>query len=180
MILKSFMVEKDVALLEQYQHVLIYGENDGIKEDIKQKIREKNKDSEIINLFQEQIVQNKNIILEEIKNASLFSAKKIIFLHEITDKFFSQITESLEIKNEDLKIYIFSQILEKKSKLRSYFEKEKKFGIIPCYQDNERTLINHINLKLKDYKGLSPQIVSLIISNSSLDRKIINSEILSK
>ena len=178
MILKSFMVEKNIALLKQYQYVLIYGENEGIKEDIRNKIKEKNKEYEIINLFQEEIIQNKNIILEEINNSSLFSSKRIIFLHEATDKIFKQILECLENKDKNLKIFFFSQILEKKSKLRNYFEKEKELGIIPCYQDNERTLINYINIKLKDYKGLSPQIVSFIISNSNLDRKIINNEIL--
>ena len=35
-----------------------------------------------------------------------------------------------------------------------------------------------VNFKLKGYKGLSPQIVSLIMSNSSQDRKIINNEII--
>ena len=39
------MIENNIALLEQYEHVLLYGENEGIKEDIKNKIKEKNKDS---------------------------------------------------------------------------------------------------------------------------------------
>jgi len=178
MILKSFMVENNIALLEQYEHVLLYGENEGIKEDIKNKIKEKNKDSEIIILFQEEILNNKNILSEQINNSSLFNSKRIIFLHEITDKSFTQIKECIENKKEDVIIYIFSPILEKKSKIRSHFEKDSKLGIIPCYKDNERTLANYVNFKLKGYKGLSPQIVSLIISNSSLDRKIINNEII--
>ena len=178
MILKSFMIENNIALLEQYEHILLYGENEGIKEDIKNKIKEKNKDSEIITLFQEEILGNKNILSEQINNSSLFNSKRIIFLHEITDKSFAQIKECIENKKEDVGIYIFSPILEKKSKIRSHFEKDTKLGIIPCYKDNERTLTNYINLKLKGFKGLSPQIISLIISNSSLDRKIINNEII--
>tara|TARA_B100001996_G_scaffold380925_1_gene369343 strand:+ start:466 stop:1470 length:1005 start_codon:yes stop_codon:yes gene_type:complete len=178
MILKSFIIEKNISLLEEYENILIYGENDGIKEDLREKIKEKNVDSEIINIFQEEILKNKNLLLKEVKNLSLFNNKKIIFLHEITDKIYKEITECLENKTKETKIYIFSQILEKKSKLRNYFEKDKKFGIVPCYQDNERTLVNYINLKLKDFKGLSPQIINLIISNSSLDRKIINNEII--
>ena len=178
MILKSFIVEKNISLLEEYENILIYGENDGIKEDLREKIKEKNIDSEVINIFQEEILKNKNLILKEVQNLSLFNNKKIIFLHEITDKLYKEIIECLESKTKETKIYIFSQILEKKSKLRNYFEKDKKFGIVPCYQDNERTLINYVNLKLKDFRGLTPQIINLIISNSSLDRKIINNEII--
>ncbi len=178
MLIKSFIVEKNISLLEEYENVLIYGENDGIKEDLREKIKEKNNDSEKINIFQEEILKNKNLLLKEVQNLSLFNNKKIIFLHEITDKTYKEIIECLENKTKETKIYIFSQILEKKSKLRNYFEKDKKFGIIPCYKDNERTLINYVNLKLKDFKGLTPQIISLIISNSSLDRKIINNEII--
>ena len=171
------MIENNIALLEQYEHVLLYGENEGIKEDIKNKIKEKNKDSEIIIFFQEEIMNNKNILSEQINNSSLFNLKRIIFLHEITDKSFTQIKECIENKKENVRIYIFSSILEKKSKIRNHFEKNDKLGIIPCYKDNERTLANYINFKLKGYKGLSPQIISLIISNSSQDRKIINNEI---
>ncbi len=177
MILKNFIIEDNISLLEQYNFLLLYGENDGFKEDMKDKIKEKNKDSEIIILFQEEILNNKNILIDQINNSSLFNSKRIIFLHEITDKVFKQIIECTEYQDKDTKIYIFSPVLEKKSKLRNYFEKDKKLGIVPCYKDNERTLIKYINLKLKDYKGLSPQIISLIVSNSSLDRKIIKNEI---
>ena len=97
----------------------MYGENDGIKEDIKNIIKEKNKNSEMIVLFQEEILENKNILSEQINNSSLFNSKRIIFLHEVTDKSFVQIKECLENKKEDIKVYIFSPILEKKSKIRN-------------------------------------------------------------
>ena len=172
------MIENNIALLEPYNYVLLYGENEGIKEDIKDQIKKKNKDSEVIILFQEEILKDKNILSQHINNSSLFSTKKIIFLHEITDKSFGQIKESAENKKEDISIYIFSPILEKKSKIRNLFEKNQDLGIIPCYKDTERTLANYINYKLKGYKGLSPNIVSLIISNSSHDRKTINNELI--
>ena len=37
----------------------------------------------------------------------------------------------------DNKIYLFSDILDKKSKLRAFFEKSKKYGVVACYPDNE-------------------------------------------
>ena len=74
-------------------------------------------------------------------------------------------------------IYIFCDSLEKKSKIRNYFEKETNLAVIPCYQDNERTLQNYINHNLKGFHGLTPEVTNLIIKNSHEDRKIISSEI---
>jgi len=177
LILKSYIVEQDINILEKYISTILYGENDGIKEDIKKEIKNKNKNSEIINLFQEEIIKNKNILIDQINNSSLFSSKKIIFLHEASDKIFEQLVKCLEKKVEDIKIYIFANILEKKSKIRNYFEKESNLGIIACYQDNERTLSNYISSKLKGYNGLTPSIINLIINNCNLDRKLISGEI---
>ena len=38
MILKSYIVEQNVRVLTNYQATLIYGENDGIKDDFKKKL----------------------------------------------------------------------------------------------------------------------------------------------
>tara|TARA_B100000780_G_scaffold208743_1_gene148833 strand:+ start:605 stop:1597 length:993 start_codon:yes stop_codon:yes gene_type:complete len=176
-ILKSYIVEKDIKILDKYQAVLLYGENDGIKDDIKSKLKILNKDAEIINFFENEIIKNRNILYENIINESLFSEKKIIFIQSATDKILSEISESLEKENLNIKIFIFSDNLDKKSKLRSLFEKEKKLTIIPCYEDNERTMITYINQELAGYKGLTGELINLIISNSNTNRKIIQSEI---
>ena len=44
MILKSYIVEKNFDVLGNYQAVLLYGENDGIQDDIKLKLKDENKD----------------------------------------------------------------------------------------------------------------------------------------
>ena len=77
----------------------------------------------------------------------------------------------------DLKIFLFADLLDKKSKLRSYFEKSKIFGVVPCYNDSEITIKKIITQKLKDYTGLTPQIINLIIQNSSLERNKVLNEI---
>ena len=59
MILKSYIVEQDVEVLNNYQATLIYGENAGIKDDIKNKIRKQNKHSEIITFFESDILKKK-------------------------------------------------------------------------------------------------------------------------
>jgi len=176
-ILKSYIVEQDIEILNSYNSTLIYGENEGIKDDIKDAIKKRNNNSEIINFYEDDILKN-NYLYESIHNPSLFNEKKIILLHETSDKIYSQIIECLDKENKNIDIYIFSQNLEKKSKLRSFFEKGKKLAIFPCYKDNERTLITYINNELKGFKGLTGEIVNLIINNSNMDRRIIKNELL--
>ena len=177
MILKSYIVEQNLDILNDYQAVVIYGENEGIKNNIKIKLKEINKNSEIISFFEDEITKNKNLLYENIANESLFNEKKIIFIQSATDKILNEVIECLEKYNPNTKVYIFSENLDKKSKLRNLFEKEKKLAIFCCYEDNEKILINYINNELNGYKGLTGEIVNFIISNSSLNRKIIQSEI---
>ena len=177
MILKSYIVEQNTAILNDYQATLLYGENSGLKEDIKLKIKDQNKKAEIFFFFEEEILKNKNILYENFANDSLFSEEKIFFLEQATDKILEQILEVLEKKNEKIKIYIFSEILDKKSKLRNLFEKDKRVAIFPCYEDTEKTLINYIVKELAGFKGLTGEIINLIITNSGSNRKIIQNEI---
>ena len=72
---------------------------------------------------------------------------------------------------------MFSDILEKKSKLRNYFEKSKHTGIIPCYADNEISIKKIILEKLKNFKGITPNILNIIVDNSNLDRSKLHNEL---
>ncbi len=177
MILKSYIVENDLSILQKFKTVLFYGENEGAKDDFKKKIIKGNNDSEIINIFHDEVFKNKELLNNLTTNASLFSQKKVIFIHEASDKIFDLILDSIENIKEDTKIFIFSNILEKKSKLRNFCEKSDKVGIIACYQDTEITLRKYINTNLKMCKGLTPEITNIIIQNSNLNRKIIKDEI---
>ena len=178
MILKSYIVEQNLEILNSYQGTLIYGENIGIKDDIKQALKDKNKNTEIITFFEDEILKNKNILYQNVFNESLFSEKKIIFILGASDKIHNIILECLEKDNNNVKIYIFSEKLENRSKLKDLFAKSKKLAIFPCYKDNERSLINYINKELREFKGLSGEIINLIISNSNMDRRVILSEIM--
>ena len=177
MILKSYIVEQQPKLLSGYKSVLLYGENEGIKNDIKSKLKDLNKGSEIIIFFESEILKNNNILYKNIINESLFNETKIIFIHSASDKIFNEISESLVKVNNNVKIYIFSDSLDKKSKLRALFEKEKDLAVFACYVDNERTLINYINKELIGYKGVTGELLNIIIGNSGSNRKIIQNEI---
>ena len=178
MILKSYIVEQNLEILKTYSATLLYGENQGIMDDIKNELEKTNSNAEFLNLFEEEILKNKNILYENIINDSLFNDTTVIFIHGASDKIFNQISESLEKIKTNIKIYIFSENLDKKSKLRNLFEKSKNFSVVPCYEDNEKTLINYITKELYGYKGLTGEIINLIINNSNMNRKTIQNEIL--
>ena len=171
------MVEHNVGILKNYQATLMYGVNNGIKDIIKSQLKNLNKDAETIIFFEEEVLKTKNILYENIINESLFNEKKIIIIQEATDKIFNEIYECLKKENNNIEIYICSENLDKKSKLRNHFEKSKKLAILPCYEDNERTLINYITKDLNGYKGLTGEIINFIITNSNKNRKIIQSEL---
>jgi len=177
-ILKSYIVEQNLKILDNYNSVLLYGENAGIKHDIKINIKNLNKDSEIINFFEDEIIKKKDVLYESVFNESLFNEKKIIFINTATDKILYEISECLDKDKKNTKIYVFAENLDKKSKLRDLFEKEKSLAIIACYEDNEKTLINYINKELYGYKCLTGELANIIITNSSSDRKIIQNEII--
>ena len=121
-------------------------------------------------------MKNENILFNEINNISLFEKEKIIIIDNADDKILETLKQ-IEDKTYEIKIYIFSEILEKKSKIRNYFEKSKKYGIVPCYQDNEIGLKKIINNKLKGYEGLTPYNVNLIFENCDFDRSKLLNEI---
>lgn len=176
MIYKSYVLEESLRSIINCKIFLFYGENQGLKKEFKEKLIIENKSSETLNLFQDEIIKNKNILINEVNNKSLFNQKKIIFINQASDKIFETL-EDISQSLDDEKIFIFSEILDKRSKLRNYFEKSKSFGCAACYQDNELTIKKIILKKLKGYQGLTSQIINQIIQNTNLDRNKVNNEI---
>ena len=176
MIYKSYLVEENTEILKN-KLVLIYGENLGLINDLKIKILEKNQKSKILKFNQDEILKKENVFFEELNNRSLFEEKKVFFIDNINDKFLKIVEQVLSLENEN-SIFLYSDILEKKSKLRNFFEKEKKTDIVPCYQDNEITLKNIISKNLKDYSGLTTVIINLIIDSCGNSRTKIRNEII--
>ena len=177
MILKSYLLEQNISLIDKYFINLIYGENIGMKDDIKGQIKIYFKNHEKILLTQDEILKKKDILIEQVENTSLFSSKKIIFINEVTDKIKDIIYDIAQKPKDDLKIFLFAQTLEKKSTLRKNFEKDNIHGIVACYQDNEKTLGEYTRRKLRDYSGVTQQMINFLIKNCNLDRKTLSNEI---
>ena len=174
MIYKSYLIEKNFSINEKL--TLFYGENLGLKNFFQKKIKEHNKDNEIIIYNQEDILKDENQIYNEILNRSLFNVKKVFLVNGVSDKIIDQI-QKIEQIIDDRKIYFFSEVLEKKSKLRNYFEKSANTAIIPCYSDNEIAIKKIIQERLSGFKNLNNQTINLILNSCGLDRVKINNEI---
>ena len=175
MIHKSYLIEENIDQLKN-NIVLFYGENLGLKNDFRDKIKLKFKNTKILRYTQEEVLKSSDIIINEIRNISLFDDQKILLIDQVNDKLLNLIEELTTIDNET-KIFLFADVLEKRSKLRSFFEKSKNCDVVACYKDNEINLKKLISNKLKEYSGVTPQLINTLIENCSLDRIKLNNEL---
>ena len=151
MIVKSYEVQKKITNLSKYNLFLLYGENDGLKKDIKEiiKISQVNPNLEFLSLYENDVIDREEIFYNSIYSGSLYSNKKIITIYATTDKIIKKISDIYAKYPENVFLKFFSEILDKKSKLRNFFETNKKTICIPCYLDSERDLITIAQSELK-------------------------------
>src|SRR6056300_238344 len=172
MILKSYEINK---IKHSINHlILFYGKNEGLKKEALN-ILIKNKNN-ISNYEEKEILDNENSFIETILSKSLFDPQKFIIIKRATDKILKTI-EILHLKNlEDTTIILNSDSLEKKSKLRSLFEKDKTLVCVPFYPDNDQTLSKLANNFLREKKvSISASNINLIINKCAGDReKLLN------
>ena len=175
MIYKSYLIEQNINLLDK-NLFLFYGENLGLKNELKDKIKFQNKNAEIINLSQDDIINNIDNFFNEILNISLFDEKKIYFINHVNDKILEAI-KKIEPKIDSQKFYLMSELLDKRSKVRNYFEKSNNCGIVACYNDNEISFKKIIIERLKNYKGVTTENINLISDKCNLNRDKLNNEL---
>ena len=169
MIIKSYEIEK-LKLTNSNIH-LIYGNNEGIKEDIINEIYLKKFDGDLLKYEEQEILNQKDEFVSGLFTKSLFENKKLIIISRVTDKFIDILSDILEKELLDTKIIIKSSSLEKKSKIRSVFEKGKNILCTPVYEDDSRSLNYVIQTFLRENKlSISQEIKNLLIDRSNGDR----------
>ena len=173
MIIKYFQFNDD--LFKKNNNFLFYGNNEGLKNQVIERIRKK---EEIFSYDEKEILDDQNNFIENILSKSLFEEKKTIIIKRATDKIVKIIEVIHEKKLEDIKLILTSYNLEKKSKLRNLFEKEKKFICIPFYPDNKQTLfkIAFDFFKRKNI-SISTLNINLIINKCNNDRRNLFNEL---
>ena len=176
MIIKSFEIDKIKSIKNNL--ILIYGNNRGHKNEVIKELFEKLFRGEILRLDENEILNNQNELISDLMNKSLFNDDKLIIISRASDKIIKFINEIIERKIENLKVIINSDNLEKKSKLRSLFEKDKNLVCIPFYEDNEKSLniIVQNFLRKKNIK-ISQEISNLLVERSRGDRANLINEL---
>ena len=182
MIIKSYEILNNSLNILKYNLFLLYGENEGLKknivENIKKVIVDKDSNVEFITLNEADILNNGEIFYNTVYSGSLFSKKKILIIKDTKDKIMKQIKEITSSYPEDIKIIILSGVLDKKSILRSFFEKDIKTLAIPCYPDSEKDLEIIASSEFKKNNIiLSRESINLLIEKSNFDRGNLKNEI---
>ena len=175
MIIKSFQVEK---MTLEYNFLLFYGENQGYKNQI---IEEKFKTKYKENTYyyeESDILNNKENFFSNILTRSFFDNEKLIIINRVTDKIKDLIEEIVEKKIQDLIIILNANALEKKSKIRSFFEKNKETACVAFYEDNVQSLSSIINVFFRKNKiSISQQAINIIVGRCRGDRQNLYNEL---
>ena len=176
MIIKSYELTK----INNYECnlFLLYGQNEGFKNDIIKKYFIDKFKEDIFRYDEQEILNNKEDFFNDIFSKSFFEEKKLFIISRSTDKLNDIIEEVLEKKIKDLKIILNASSLEKKSKLSKLFEKNKEIICIPVYEDNVQTLSTIAREFFKFNKiPISQEIINLVVERSRGDRRNLINEL---
>ena len=175
MILKQYEVSK--INIKLHPVILFYGQNNGAKEEeILNLIKTQNIKP---NVYEEkQILENYEFFYNEVVSDSLFDDKKIFIVKRATDKLVKIVEDIINKNLSNFLLILNSDNLEKKSKLRNLFEKNKALVCIPFYPENISQLIQITNNFFKKINfSVSQSNINLIVNKSNGDRGILMNEL---
>ena len=176
MISKSFEFKK--INISKYNYYLFYGENNGLKNEIIEVYFKTRFKGNCYNYDEDIILKNKNNFFDEILTKSFFEVEKLIIINDTTSKIIPIIEEIIEKKIHDIFVILIAGKLDKKSKLRNMFEKNKNTICVPFYLDNYQTLFYKVDSFFKEKRiPISNEITNAIINRSNGDRLHLNNEI---
>ncbi len=175
MIVKPYELNKINNNLKLF---LFYGKNEGLKNQHIKQLLEQSDNNNVIKYDEKEILENKDIFFESILSNSLFENEKSIVINRSTDKIYEIIINLIERNIDDIRIIINANVLEKKSKLRKLFEKEKNLACIATYPDTNEILSNLAITFFKKIKiSISQQNINLIVDKCGGDRLNLENEL---
>ena len=177
MIIKFFQIDQIKLKPNKNNLILFYGKNEGLK---KKAIKDliKNEKGTILNYEEKEVIDNQIVFIENLLSRSLFDTKKIIIIKRVTDKIIKFIDEIKRKNLDDILIILDADNLEKKSKLRSNFEKDKNYICVAFYPDNEQTLSKLASYFFKEKNiTISQENINVIVNRSNGDRENLYNEL---
>tara|TARA_B100000674_G_C37944640_1_gene964314 strand:+ start:1115 stop:2098 length:984 start_codon:yes stop_codon:yes gene_type:complete len=177
MILKHYVLSK--KNIEKKKYFLLYGKNKGLVEETIKNILKPSLPKNIFKYEENEILNNTEIFYENIRNQSFFENQKLVIIQRASDKIFKIITEIIEDDPKDIAIILVADLLEKKSKLRNFFEKAEETICIPFYEETNQSLNIVVQNFLKEKKiKLSQQNINVLVERSRGDRINLNNELM--
>ena len=177
MIIKSFELEKLKST--KIKKILFYGENEGYKNQIINNFFIKKFSDNFEKYEENQILNNYEDFFSGLLNKSFFEKDKLLVINRASEKILKLVEEISSKRIDDVTLVINSGTLEKKSKLRKFFEKEINTICVPFYSDENKTLISLAYNFLNDKKiSLSQEMINVIVERSSGDRQNLNNELI--
>ena len=175
MIIKYYELKNNLGEKNYY---LLYGNNKGLIDETVEKILKPKFSNNIYNYDENELLNNIETFKEEILNKSFFDNDKLIIINRASDKILKTIEEVIHKDISDLKIILKATNLDKKSKLRNYFEKNNGTIIVPFYEDNNQTLlILAQNFFKKEKINISSENLNLVVERSKGDRINLKNEL---
>jgi len=175
MILKSFELNK--LKLNNKKNFLFYGENQGQKNEIIEKF-EKSFTECTYRYEEAEVLNDLESFFNNILSQSFFEKEKLIIINRTSDKILNIIEEIIEKQISDITLILNASSLDKKSKLRSFFEKNKETVCVPFYKDNNQTLTTIVIKFFRENKmPISQQSINLIIERCRGDRQNLHNEL---
>ena len=175
MIIKTYELNK---INNKIKIFLLYGNNNGFKDEIIKNFFENKFKKKIYRYDESEILHNKENFYNIIFTKSLFEDEKLIIISRVSDKIKDIINEVIEKEIDDTTIILNSNNLDKKSKLRSLFEKNKRTICIPFYEDNSQTLSSIASSFFKEKKiPISQETINLLIERCRGDRLNLKNEL---
>ena len=174
MIIKNYEIKK----FKDNNLFLFHGSNQGFKEESLKINFLKENTSEYIKYFENEILSNIDEFFNEVFSGSLFNTKKIITISNATDKIYPLMEELIEKKVQDIKLILVAGVLDKKSKLRNIFEKNKSLISVPFYSDDNQILSKIANEFFKSKKiSISFETINALVNRCNGERKFLNNEL---
>ncbi len=174
MIIRNYQLENNN--IKKYNFFLFYGDNEGLKNEKINEIYKANNYKKF-SYYEKDILNDVNNFLNTVETKSFFDNEKIIIIKNSTDKIFNATKNILNKKIEGTIIIFSAEILDKKSKLRNFFEKEKDLACIPFYPDDFKSLNIIAQNFLKEKKiRISQESINLIIERSNGSRQHLKNE----
>jgi DNA polymerase-3 subunit delta len=175
MIIKNFELKN---LIHKYNYFLLHGMNLGLIEDAIKENFINNISNNIFIYEEKDILINPNKFSDGILNKSFFDENKLIIINRGSDKILEIVKEIIIQDPEDIKIIINGEVLEKKSKLRNFFEKHKNTISTAFYEDNHQSLLDYSQNFLKNEKiKISFEALNMIVERSNRNRIYLNQEL---